>query len=203
MVNFKKLCRNLRNEMVCYTSLNLPSIAKPALRLFDHIFSKTRFSSHISFLSRCLYHKVIPTGFKSSFSLHLNSPSAHQQFSRSVMSTCFKHSRRLMRIAIQSTSMHVQNIDSDISVIKTTLRNACPPILFSASENPSLGVVFLRRCLRWTSLVDDFLCTYKTGGVIFRFFTLYSTIFKEPKVNNCFSSITQVIIWKKIVNKLF
>ena len=132
MVNFKTFCRNPRNEMVCYISLYLSSISKPALRLFDHIFSKTCFSSHISFLSRCLYHKVIPTGFKSSFSLHLNSPSAHQQFSRSFMLACFKHSRRLMRIAIQSMCMHVQNIDSEISVIKTTLRNACPPILFSA-----------------------------------------------------------------------
>ena len=35
-------------------------IAKPSLRLLDLTLSKTRFSSHLSFLSRSLRYKVIP-----------------------------------------------------------------------------------------------------------------------------------------------
>ena len=41
MVNLKKFCRNLRNEMVSHITLYLPSIAKHSLRLFDLILSKT------------------------------------------------------------------------------------------------------------------------------------------------------------------
>jgi hypothetical protein len=40
MVNFKKFCRNLRNEMVSHITLYLPFIAKPSLRLLDLTLSK-------------------------------------------------------------------------------------------------------------------------------------------------------------------
>ncbi len=41
MVNLKKFCRNLRNEIVSHITFYLPSIAKPSLRYLDLILSKT------------------------------------------------------------------------------------------------------------------------------------------------------------------
>ena len=55
MPNLKKFCHSLRHEMVSHLFPFLTSISKLALRLFDLIFSKTRFSSHITFISRCLF----------------------------------------------------------------------------------------------------------------------------------------------------
>ena len=46
----------------------LPSISSNlAFRLAIHIFTKTRYSSHINCISRCIQHKVIPKGFRSNF----------------------------------------------------------------------------------------------------------------------------------------
>ena len=57
----------LRQEIVSYL-YPFPSISRNlAFRLAIHIFTKTRFSSHINFISRCLQHKVIPKGFRSNF----------------------------------------------------------------------------------------------------------------------------------------
>ena len=48
--------------------LSLSSISSNlAFRLAVHIFTKTRFSSHINFISRCLQNKGIPKGFRSNF----------------------------------------------------------------------------------------------------------------------------------------
>ncbi len=129
MVNLKKFCRNLRNEMVSHITFYLPSIAKPSLRYLDLILSKTRFSSHISFLSRCLRYQAISNGFKSSFSLYVHSPNYRYTISRRVTKACYEHSRRLMRIAIDSMSSHIANLDLDIAHTKSFLFSICPSVL--------------------------------------------------------------------------
>ena len=58
MVNLKKFCRNLQNEMVSHITLYLPSIAKPSLCLFDLILSKTNFSNHITQFIRMLNSRL-------------------------------------------------------------------------------------------------------------------------------------------------
>jgi hypothetical protein len=120
MVNFKKFCRNLRNEMVSHITLYLPPIAKPSLRLLDLTLSKTRFSSHLSFLSRSLRYKVIPNGCRSSFNFDFHSFTSRHIVSR-VTKACYEHSRRLMRITIYSMSQHIQTLDSGISHAKSIL----------------------------------------------------------------------------------
>ena len=116
MPNLKKFCHSLRQDMVSHLFPFLPSISRPALRLFDLILSKTRFSSHIVFISRCLYHKVIPHGFKSSFNpLYFTSTTIHRRLSDSISGACSSHSRRLMRMTIQSMSAHIEHLDEDIS----------------------------------------------------------------------------------------
>ena len=96
MVNLKKLCRQLRYEMVSHITFYLKSIAQPSLRLFDLILSKTCFSSHISFLSCFLRSKVIPNGSKSPFKLNSLSPDMRNYMSRRVTLACSQHSRHLM-----------------------------------------------------------------------------------------------------------
>ena len=115
--------------MVSHITLYLPSIATPSLRLFDLILSKTRFSNHISFLSRFLRHKVIPNGFKSSYSLHVHSANHRHTISHRVTRACYEHSRRLMRIAIDSMSLHLSTLDSEILRVKSVLVSVCAFIL--------------------------------------------------------------------------
>ena len=70
MPNLKTLTKELRQEIVSYL-YPLPSISSNlAFRLAMHILTKTRFSSHINFISRCLQHKVIPKGFRSNSRVH-------------------------------------------------------------------------------------------------------------------------------------
>ena len=67
MLNLKTFTKELRQEIVSYL-YPLPSISSNlAFRLAIHIFTKTRFSSHINLIIRCLQHKVIPKGFRSNF----------------------------------------------------------------------------------------------------------------------------------------
>ena len=72
------LCHSLRHEIVSNLFPFLTSISKPAFRLFDLILSKTRFSSHITFISCCLHGKVIrwPTssGLRSTLCVLINPP---------------------------------------------------------------------------------------------------------------------------------
>ncbi len=115
--------------MVSHITFYLPSIAKPSLRYLDLILSKTHFSSHICFLSRCLHYQAIPNGFKSSFSLYVHSPNYRYTISRRVTKACYEHSRRLMRIAIDSMSSHIANLDLDIARTKSVLFSICPSVL--------------------------------------------------------------------------
>ncbi len=113
--------------MVSHITFYLPSIAKPSLRFLDLILSKTRFSSHISFLSRCLHYQAIPNGFKSSFRLYVHSPNYRYTISLHVTKACYEHSRHLMHIAIDSMSSHIANLD--IACTKSVLFSICPSVL--------------------------------------------------------------------------
>ena len=62
MPNLKTLTKELRREIVSYL-YPLPSISSNlAFRLAIHIFTKTRFSSHINFISRC-HSQMFPFKF--------------------------------------------------------------------------------------------------------------------------------------------
>ena len=115
--------------MMSHITFYLPSIAKPSLRYLDLILSKARFSGHISFPSRCLPYQVIPNGFKSSFSVYVHSPNYRYTISRRITKACYEHSCRLMRIAIDSMSSHIVNLDFDISRTKPVLFSICPSVL--------------------------------------------------------------------------
>ena len=100
-----------------------PILNKLSLEYLDLVLSKTRFLSHLSFLSRCLQFKVNSTGFKSSFTLHFNSPS------HLVTKACYDHSRRLMRIALDALVKHNLYLDSHIFVVRSNFLTAYPVVL--------------------------------------------------------------------------
>ena len=89
MPNLKTLTKELRQEIISYL-YPLPSISgNLAFRLAIHIFTKTRFSSHINFISRCLLHKVIPKGFRSNFyaSIFSNVSNFNQKYLHEIQRT--------------------------------------------------------------------------------------------------------------------
>ena len=89
--------------MVSYLFVFPPSVGKLSLRLFDLILSKTRYCNHITFIIRCLFKGVIPHAFRSSFDfITFNSRRLDRRYSYDITSTCSSHSRRLMRITINS-----------------------------------------------------------------------------------------------------
>ena len=97
MPNLKTLTKELRQEIVSYL-YPFPSISSNlAFQLVIHIFTKTRFSSHINFISRCLQHsdsqrfpfKFSRVHFFQCFQFQLKIPSRNsaypKHFSRNIM----------------------------------------------------------------------------------------------------------------------
>ncbi len=79
--------------------------------------------------SKLAIPSYIPNSFKSSFSLYVHSPNYRYTISRRVTKACYEHSRRLMRIAIDSMSSHIANLDLDIARTKSVLFSICPSVL--------------------------------------------------------------------------
>ena len=123
MVSLKVLIPNIRKELLSHIVFYFPFIYKLSSVYFELVLSKTRFSSHLSFLSRCLQFKTIPNGFKSTFTLHFNSPS------HLVTKACNDHSRRLMRIATDALVKHILFFDYKISVVRSNFFTVCPVFL--------------------------------------------------------------------------
>ena len=106
MPNLKTLTKELRQEIVSYL-YPLPSISSNlAFRLAIQIFAKTRFSSHINFISRCLQHKVIPKGFRLNF---------HASIFSSVSNFNLKYLHEIQRT--QNTFSH--------NIMRSTIRAMC------------------------------------------------------------------------------
>ncbi len=64
-----------------------------------------------------------------SFSLYVHSPNYRYTISRRATKACYEHSRRLMRIAIDSMSSHIANLDLDIARTKSVLFSICSSVL--------------------------------------------------------------------------
>ncbi len=64
----KKFIQEIRRELSTYTQQFDKDVADTAFSLATETLKKTRFTSRVYFLSRCLRRKVIPTGFKGKLS---------------------------------------------------------------------------------------------------------------------------------------
>ena len=64
----KKFIQEIRRELSTYTQQFDKDVADTAFSLATETLKKTRFTSRVYFLSRCLRRKVISTGFKGKLS---------------------------------------------------------------------------------------------------------------------------------------
>ena len=88
----------IRHELIDYLHRFPGDVHEPAVSLALCTFSKTRFTSHIHFLGRCLRRKVIPVGFSIKF--HASSLSnGYVKNVKYITSTC---SRNLMQATVRS-----------------------------------------------------------------------------------------------------
>ena len=109
----------------CSISSNL------AFRLAIHIFTKTRFSSHINFISRCLQHKVIPKGFRSNFhaSIFSNVSNFNLKYLHEIQRTQNTFSRNIMRSTIRAMCSKRNELNKKIIECRSQLSNVCPSVL--------------------------------------------------------------------------
>ena len=131
MPNLKTLTKELRQEIVSYL-YPLPSISSNlAFRLAIHIFTKTRFSSHINFISRCLQHKVIPKGFRSNFhaSIFSNVSNFNLKYLHEIQRTQNTFSRNIMRSTIRAMCSKRNELNKQIIECRSQLSNVCPSVL--------------------------------------------------------------------------
>ena len=127
MPNLKTLTKELRQEIISYL-YPLPSISgNLAFRLAIHIFTKTRFSSHINFISRCLQRKVIPKGFRSNFyaSIFSNFSNFNQKYLHEIQRTQNTFSHNIVRSTIRATCSK----RNELIECRSQLSNICPSVL--------------------------------------------------------------------------
>ena len=102
-----------------------------AFLLAIHIFTKTRFSSHINFISRCLQHKVIPKGFRSN--VHASSFSNVSNFNlkylHEIQRTQNTFSHNIMKSTIRAMCSKRNELNKQIIECRSQLSNVCPSVL--------------------------------------------------------------------------
>ena len=131
MPNLKTLIEELRQEIVSYL-YPLPSTSSNlAFRLVIHIFSKTRFSSHINFISRWLQHKVLPKGFSSNFhaSIFSNVSNFNLKYLHEIQGTQNTFSHNIMRSTIRAMCSKRNELNKQIIECRSQLSNVCPSVL--------------------------------------------------------------------------
>ena len=100
-------------------------VRKKVLLLVDKTLRKTRFSSHIDFLSRCLRRGLIPKGFLVSFHASNLEQSNSSGYKRQVSSILKKCSRRLMASTISSMVRHCHILTTELSVLRNDFKDLC------------------------------------------------------------------------------
>ena len=131
MPNLKTLTKELRQEIVSYL-YPLPAISSNlAFRLAIHIFTKTRFSSHINFISRCLQQEVIPKGFRSNFhaSMFSNVSNFNLKYLYEIQRTHNMFSHNITRSTIKAMCSKRNELNKQIIECRYQLSNVCPFVL--------------------------------------------------------------------------
>ena len=120
--NFEKNMYRLLNRRV---SIYQDHVRKKGLVLADKNFRKTRFSSHIDFLSKCLRRGLIPKGFLLSFHASNLEQSNSSRYKRQLSSILTKSSRRLMVTTISSMVRRCHTLTTEIVALRNELKDLC------------------------------------------------------------------------------
>ena len=131
MLNLKTLTKELRQQVVSYLYPLPPISSNLEFRLAIHIFTKTRFSSHINFIRRCLQHKVIPKGFRSNFhaSIFSNVSNFNLKYLRQIQRTQNTFSHNIMRSTIRAMCSKCYKLNKQVIECRSQLSNVCPSVL--------------------------------------------------------------------------
>ena len=98
MPGSKDTVAELRHELKDYLHRFPADVHEPAVSLAMCTFCKTRFTSHIHLLGRCLRRKVIPVGF----SIKFHASSLSSGYVKNVRSITYTCSRNLMQATVRS-----------------------------------------------------------------------------------------------------
>ena len=98
MPGSKDTVAELRHELKDCLHRFPADVHEPAVSLAMCTFCKTRFTSHIHFLGRCLRRKVIPVGF----SIKFHASSLSSGYVKNVRSITYTCSRNLMQATVRS-----------------------------------------------------------------------------------------------------
>ena len=117
MPSLKTFTQGIRRELALYIQGFTKNIADAAFILATETFKKTRFTSHIFFLSRCLRQKIIPTGFK----LNFNANTKQKAF-RGHLTKC---SFNLIRSTLRDHQHTVEKCSTSLPGLVNHLRFIC------------------------------------------------------------------------------
>lgn len=116
--NIKKTVCEIRRQLNRRLRFLTPDAFEIASRLADNIWKKTKNTSHINFIGRCLKKKVIPVGFRIKF----NAATANNLRVGSITKTC---SRQLMQTTLQSLKVRQANFSFSITHYTLELGQVC------------------------------------------------------------------------------
>ncbi|KAL9968922.1 hypothetical protein ACROYT_G021072 [Oculina patagonica] len=118
----RNLYRDLNRGLSVYRDQPSRTIG---LHIADKTFAKTRFTSHIGFLSKCLRRNVIPNGFLFSFHAMKHEQNHSTGYRNQVNAVLRRSSSRLMLVAIQSMQRRCQTLTTEINRFRDELKNEC------------------------------------------------------------------------------
>ncbi len=117
MPSIKRVVQDARRNLLSFIADFAADVSNPAYQIAMSTFKKTRFTSHIHFLSRCLRHNVVPKGFKLKFHSSVVSRAIAKH-----LQTC---SKNLIRSTLQNYNNSVKSISEDINSASARLRQVC------------------------------------------------------------------------------
>lgn len=123
MPSLKQFVSNLHNELKGQTNHYTPAVQGTILSLAMATFGKTRFASHIKFVSTCLRRHIIPNGFRLKFNAHVSSDTPYQLRSQTALNQC---SRKLMRSALSTMTIRKKQYDSKMKFHRSQLDSLIP-----------------------------------------------------------------------------
>ena len=117
MPSLKNFTQGIRRDLKDFTQSFSEEIIQASYELSTSTFKKTRFSSHVHFLSRCLRSKVIPNGFKIKFHSSVQSATIQKH-----LNCC---SKNLIRSTLQDYQKIIKEHSDKLPNFVNRLRFLC------------------------------------------------------------------------------
>ncbi len=147
MPALKQFVSSLRQQLLADIQDYTPTIQSTIISLAMATFGKTRFASHIKFISLCLRQKIVPNGFRMKFHGNTVTDGNYNYRTNKALFDC---SRKLMRSTVSSMTKRKDQYDRQMKDFRVQLSRDLPD-----SSHPRLVIHTLNRSLH------QFLCDTK------------------------------------------